>query len=202
MSVVDFLLNSLIKHLQKTQKARKKRKKAKRRFLKKVRKSAQGRSRPQKRKVLLRRRRSRKRPAPKRPTKRLFGRKKLRAKKRKAQSFLKKRKAVVRPIARPRTVKKIEKPTAKVPERKDFPREVCIGEITHFFSRIQVVVIKMTKGRLSVGDEIHIMGRGTDFTQKVESLQIESIDVKTAHQGQLVGLKVKKATKVGSKVYK
>lgn len=60
----------------------------------------------------------------------------------------------------------------------------------------------MTEGRITIGDKIRIMGKGADFVQKVGSLQIESIDVKTARKGQLVGLKVDKVVKVGSKVYK
>lgn len=99
---------------------------------------------------------------------------------------------------------RVEKPrTAAAPfaEEKKSPKEVCVGQITHFFPRIQVVVLKMTGGTISVGNTIHIKGRGTDLIQKVGSLQIESVDVKTARKGQLVGLKVEKAVKVGSKVY-
>lgn len=81
-------------------------------------------------------------------------------------------------------------------------KEVRIGEITHFFSRIQVVVLQITAGTLSVGDNIHVQGKNTDFSQAVESLQIESVDVRSAHKGQLVGLKVRKKAKPGDKVYK
>ena len=80
--------------------------------------------------------------------------------------------------------------------------EVCIGEITHYFSRIQVVVLKITGGKLCVGENIRIQGKGTDFAQKVQSLQIESVDVKSANKGQLVGLKVRKKARPGDKVYK
>ncbi len=89
--------------------------------------------------------------------------------------------------------------------RKVLPKEekaVPLGEITHFFSRIQVVVVKITKGEISVGDELHIKGKATDFIQKVNSLQIESVDVKKAHRGQLAGLKVDKQARPGDKVFK
>lgn len=79
---------------------------------------------------------------------------------------------------------------------------VVIGEVTHFFSRIQVIVLKMTDGTLAVGERIHIKGKRTSFIQPVESLQIESVDVKQARKGQLVGLKVKKKAQEGDKVYK
>ena len=47
-----------------------------------------------------------------------------------------------------------------------------IGKVDHFFSNISVAVIELT-GALKVGDEIHIKGATTDFTQKVDSMQIE-----------------------------
>ncbi len=82
------------------------------------------------------------------------------------------------------------------------PQGIIVGEITHFFSRIQVVVIKITKGSLKVGDRIQIKGRRTNFNQIVESIQIESVDVKEARQGQLIGLKAKKKAREGDKVFK
>ncbi len=78
---------------------------------------------------------------------------------------------------------------------------VLVADITHYFSKIMVCVLKMRRS-LAAGDTIRIKGRKTDFVQKVESLQIESIDVKTARKGQLVGLKVKEACKEGDLVFK
>lgn len=76
------------------------------------------------------------------------------------------------------------------------------GEITHYFSKIKVVVVNMTEGSIRVGDKIRIKGNNeTGFTQEVGSLQIESVDVKVAPRGKLVGLKVIKEPKVGDKVY-
>ena len=79
---------------------------------------------------------------------------------------------------------------------------ILVGEITHFFSRIQVVVIKVTRGSIQWGDRLHIKGPRTDFVQKVTSLQIESVDVKIARKGQLAGLKVSKKARPGDHVYK
>ena len=77
-----------------------------------------------------------------------------------------------------------------------------IGEITHFFSKIKVAVIKLS-APLAVGDEIRIVGgEDTDFTQKVESLESEHEKVKKAKKGDEVGLKVKKKARDGYKVYK
>ena len=220
MSLVDYFLNSLIKQLQKTQKARDKKRKTRRASAKKSRKpvkpgSSRKKSTGVKRKGVFRKegpvkwpvkKSAKKSPTTKKKAVAAKAKKKSPAKKKKPVSAPKKKTAVRRPAARLKTkpgrVKKIKKTAAKIPEDKKAPKEICIGEITHFFSRIQVVVLKMTSGSLSVGDNIHIKGRGVDFSQQVGSLQIESNDVKIARKGALVGLKVNKVVKVGSKVYK
>ncbi|MBU0467952.1 MAG: hypothetical protein KKD07_06955 [Candidatus Omnitrophica bacterium] len=99
---------------------------------------------------------------------------------------------------KPIVVKKLANSKKVTQEEKG----VLVGEITHFFSRISVIVVKIVNGKLSVGDEIMIKGKGTNFAQKVDSLQIESNDVKVAKKGQLVGLQVKKIAKVGDRIFK
>ena len=88
------------------------------------------------------------------------------------------------------------------PVKKEVEQGQYLGEITHFFSRIKVVVIKIEKGKLQVGDRIHIKGGSTDFKQEVKSIQIESVDVKAAKKGDDFGLKVDKKARVGDKVYR
>jgi hypothetical protein len=77
-----------------------------------------------------------------------------------------------------------------------------VGDITHYFDRIKVCVVKVTKGSVLIGDKLTIIGPKTKFVQKVWSMQIESLDVKVAKKGQLIGLKVDKLVAVGDKVYK
>ncbi|MFA5060520.1 MAG: hypothetical protein WC676_07840 [Candidatus Omnitrophota bacterium] len=77
-----------------------------------------------------------------------------------------------------------------------------VGEITHFFSKIKVCVVRIDNGSIIVGDKLRIEGGSGHFIQKVISLQIENKDVKIANKGQLVGLKVNKKTRPGSKAYK
>ncbi len=60
----------------------------------------------------------------------------------------------------------------------------------------------MDRDQLRLGDQILIMGKDHQFSQKAESLQIESCDVSVARKNQLVGLKLAKPAKVGDKVYK
>ena len=79
---------------------------------------------------------------------------------------------------------------------------VLVGQITHFFSRIQVGVVKMSGRDLKLGDRVLVSGKKTNFTQAVKSLQIESVDVPQVHRGQLVGLKLDQTAKEGDKIFK
>ncbi len=65
-----------------------------------------------------------------------------------------------------------------------------IGVITHYFGKIGVAAIEITAGELRVGDTIRVKGHTSDFTQKVESMQIEHRTVEVAHPGESVGLRV------------
>jgi len=65
-----------------------------------------------------------------------------------------------------------------------------VGRITHYFSKINVGVLELTKKELKVGDTIHIKGHTTDFYQQVESMQVEHQSVELAKQGDEIGLKV------------
>ena len=64
-----------------------------------------------------------------------------------------------------------------------------VGKVIHYFGKIGVVAIKLI-ATLAVGDTIHVKGRTSDFTQKVESIQIENDEVQSANAGDAIGLKV------------
>ena len=104
-------------------------------------------------------------------------------------------------------VKKVVKKTVKKAVKKIAPaikkeEGKLIGEITHYFSNIEVGVIKLA-GILKEGDTIRITGgENTDFTQEVKSMQIEHEKVESAKKGDSVGLKVKEKVREGYKVYK
>lgn len=77
-----------------------------------------------------------------------------------------------------------------------------IGEITHYFSNIKVAVVEL-KSPLKAGDTIRIIGgEDTDFTQTVDSMEIEHKKIKKAKKGDSIGLKVKEKVREGYKVYK
>lgn len=76
-----------------------------------------------------------------------------------------------------------------------------IGKISHYFSHIGVAVIELS-GKLSVGDTIRIVGGETDFTQNVDSMEIDHEKVEAAKSGDSVGLKIEQKVREGYKVYK
>lgn len=77
-----------------------------------------------------------------------------------------------------------------------------IGYVIHYWTNISVAGMRITDGELRVGDSIHIKGHTSDFTQQVDSLQIEGESVEVAKPGDDVGLKVVDHAREHDKVYK
>lgn len=69
--------------------------------------------------------------------------------------------------------------------------EKKIGVIAHYFGKIMVAAINLTDGDMKVGDTIHIKGHTSNFTQTVDSIQLEHASIQEAKKGQDVGIKVK-----------
>ena len=74
------------------------------------------------------------------------------------------------------------------------------GVITHYFSKINVAVFQVS-APVKAGDMIHIKGSETDFTQKIQSMQVEHQQVTSAKAGDSVGLKTDLPAKEHDKVY-
>jgi len=72
--------------------------------------------------------------------------------------------------------------------------EKRIGVVTHYFGKITVAIIKIEEEGLKIGD--------TDFTQKVESMELEHKAVPEAKVGDSIGLKVSEHAREGDVVYK
>ena len=77
-----------------------------------------------------------------------------------------------------------------------------IGKITHYYSKLNVGVIELSKGGLKVGDTIHIKGHTTDFTQEIKSMQVEHENIEAAKKGDAIGLEVKDHVREHDTVYK
>ena len=80
--------------------------------------------------------------------------------------------------------------------------EEKIGTITHYFGKIGVATVKITDGELDVGDTIHVKGHTSDFTQTVDSMQVEHESVAVARAGDEVGLKTAEYVREHDAVYK
>ncbi|MEW6102035.1 MAG: hypothetical protein AB1481_07085 [Candidatus Omnitrophota bacterium] len=76
-----------------------------------------------------------------------------------------------------------------------------IGKITHYYGHLNVGIIELSDA-LKVGESIHIKGHTSDFTQAVDSLQVEHASVSEAKSGDVIGLKVLQKVHPHDKVYK
>lgn len=79
--------------------------------------------------------------------------------------------------------------------------EKLIGKVSSYFSHIPAAAIELGDG-LKVGDKIRIKGHTTDFTIKIDSMQIDKKKVKEAKKGDSIGVKVPERVRPNDKVYK
>jgi putative protease len=80
-------------------------------------------------------------------------------------------------------------------------QEKEIGKITHYYGHLNVGIIELSD-TLKVGETIHVKGHSEDFTQSIDSMQIEHADVSEAKLGDMVGIKVAQKVHPGDKVFK
>ncbi len=77
-----------------------------------------------------------------------------------------------------------------------------LGKVTHYFDHLGVAVVQLAKGAsLKKGDKVQFKGGVTDFTQAVESLQVDHQDVAEAKAADDFGLKVDQKVREGDQVY-
>ena len=78
-----------------------------------------------------------------------------------------------------------------------------MGEITHYYDKIGVAVVKLVSGDLKVGDKVKLTDTtGEEFEQEIKSMQIEHAKIEIAKKGDEFGLKVDKSVKDKSAVVK
>ncbi|MBI5492830.1 MAG: translation elongation factor-like protein [Deltaproteobacteria bacterium] len=80
-------------------------------------------------------------------------------------------------------------------------KEEMVGVVRHYYSHLGVVGI-ILKGEMKVGDKIHIKGHTSDFTQKVDSMEIGHHRVESAKGGEDIGIKVAEHAREHDEVYK
>jgi hypothetical protein len=82
------------------------------------------------------------------------------------------------------------------------PREERIGVVTHYYNHLSVAIVRLESGRLHVGDVIHIRGHTSDFTQRVESLEVNHAATTEVGPNDDFGLKVAEHVREHDVVYK
>lgn len=84
---------------------------------------------------------------------------------------------------------------------KKFMAEKEIGKVVHYFDKASVAVVKLLSP-VSVGDTIKIKKGEDEFTDTVESMQIEHESITSAKAGEEAAIKISQKTKEGAVVYK
>jgi putative protease len=80
-------------------------------------------------------------------------------------------------------------------------QEKQVGTVTHYYGHLSVGIIEL-QDVLKVGDTVHIKGHTDDFTEAVESMEIEHASVTEAKAGDVIGIKVTQKVHPHDKVYK
>ncbi len=80
--------------------------------------------------------------------------------------------------------------------------EQLIGTVTHYFNKVNVAAITITDGELHVGDTIHVVGHTSDFTQKIDSMQINRAVIQVAKPGDDIGVQIAQHAHEHDKVYR
>ncbi len=111
-------------------------------------------------------------------------------------------KAAKRKVAKP----KVARPKALRPQPPAAPERAAPGErigvVTHFYGEPSVAIVKLETGSLRIGDTIHIQGHTTDFSQRVDSLQVEHAPVDEVGPDDDFGVRVDQHVREHDVVYK
>ncbi len=115
-----------------------------------------------------------------------------------------------KPVAKKPVTKKpvAKKPVGKQPQKiappaPPPPPGERIGVVTHYYGHLSVAVVKLEPGTtLRVGDNIHVKGHTTDFSQPVESLQVAHAPVSEVGPNDDFGLQVRDHVREHDVVYR
>ena len=104
------------------------------------------------------------------------------------------------PVSRPaQTVAATPTPS---PLARSAPPGERIGVVTHYYSHLSVATLRLEASTLRVGDVIHIRGHTTDFSQRVEFLEVNHSPATEVGPNDDFGLKVVEHVREHDVVYK
>ena len=76
-----------------------------------------------------------------------------------------------------------------------------IGKVVHYYDKLGVAIIDLQNGGLKVGQQVKFKHGDEEFTQTIDSMQIEHDPVEEVKAGDAFGIKVSQPTKPGTLVY-
>ena len=80
--------------------------------------------------------------------------------------------------------------------------EIQVGKVLHYFDKAQVCVIILENDALKIGDTVRFKGEHTDFSQTIESMQVDKKQVDAIDAVQEVAIKVAAQCRRNDVVYK
>mgnify|MGYP001249569300 CR=1 FL=1 len=78
--------------------------------------------------------------------------------------------------------------------------EKLVGEITHVFDKIGVAIIYL-ENDLKIGDTVRVLGKNVDFTQTIDSMQVDRQNIDSAKTGATIGIKMEGRVNEGDKIF-
>ena len=94
----------------------------------------------------------------------------------------------------------VVRPSSRVQAKEQ--QGTFIGTIQHYYTHLGVGVLDVQGEPVAVGDRIRVKGATTDFTQTVQSMQLNHQSAQRAAKGESVGLKVDQHVRQHDKVYR
>ena len=77
-----------------------------------------------------------------------------------------------------------------------------VGTVVKFFAKPSVAALKITKGSIKKGDILRYKGHTSDFTEEINTMEVDNQPVDEATVGDLIGVKVKERVREKDIVYK
>ncbi len=84
--------------------------------------------------------------------------------------------------------------------KKTLRQDKPVGEVTHYYGGLRVAIVKFDRD-MPVGKNMTFLGVTTDFSQDINSMQMDRKPITTAPKGKEVGIEVKEKVREGDKVY-
>ena len=77
----------------------------------------------------------------------------------------------------------------------------AIGIVREYFRKPGVAAVEIIRGRLKVGDNVRFHGHTTDFTQRIDSMQVNHKDIPEAGAGDYVGILVAERVRQNDRMF-